>query len=145
MQYLQRLTTRLTSGLEKLSAEDRTRHADYLLGWQNDDGGFSGREGGSDLYYTGFALRGLAVLDALSLEVAEKTAPFLRENLTRSASIVDFYSLMFSALIIQGAGGPDVLADSPADWPDRVSQILETFKAGDGGYAKATGAEASST
>ena len=37
----------------------RARHAGYLKSAQNSDGGFSGREGDSDLYYTAFALRGL--------------------------------------------------------------------------------------
>mgnify|MGYP000671844328 CR=1 FL=1 len=38
----------------------RARHARYFLQAQRADGGFSGREGGSDLYYTSFGLRGLA-------------------------------------------------------------------------------------
>ena len=39
---------------------------------QNPDGGYSGREGESDLYYTGFALRGLAVLGALTPAICER-------------------------------------------------------------------------
>ncbi|MBV9123560.1 MAG: terpene cyclase/mutase family protein, partial [Planctomycetes bacterium] len=35
-------------------------------------------------------------------------------------------------------GGTEVLADSPADWPDRVAAALETFRTPDGGYAKST-------
>jgi geranylgeranyl transferase type-2 subunit beta len=35
--------------------------------------------------------------------------------------------------------GSDVLAGSPADWPERVGSTLETFRTGDGGYAKAAG------
>ena len=57
--YLERLTLRLVDGLARLPAEFRARHAAYLSAAQNADGGFSGREGGSDLYYTSFALRGL--------------------------------------------------------------------------------------
>ena len=45
-----------------MPAGTRRRHTDYLTAAQNPDGGFPGREGGSDLYYTGFALRSLAVL-----------------------------------------------------------------------------------
>ena len=64
--YLPRLTARLADGL-CAPAGRPTRPARPLpVRAQNPDGGFSGREGGSDLYYTGFALRGLAVLDALS-------------------------------------------------------------------------------
>src|SRR5271165_5488969 len=99
--YLQRLTARLGDALAKLPADFRARHASYLTAAQNADGGFSGREGGSDLYYTGFALRGLAVLDALSPKVCERAAAFLRQSLTRQASVVDFFSLLYAGLMLQ--------------------------------------------
>src|SRR5262249_21736312 len=108
-------------------------------------GGFSGREGGSDLYYTGFALRGLTVLGGLTPDVAERTAGFLRQSLAQQASVVDFFSLLYSCLLVQTAGGPDVLADSPADWPERVAATLATFRTPDGGYAKSPGSPAGST
>ncbi len=145
MRYLQRLTTQLNEGLANSPDEFRSRHAAFLRTLQNEDGGFSGREGESDLYYTGFALRGLAVLDELPVEMAESTAEFLKTRLTQSASIVDFYSLLYSCLLVQGCGGPDVLADSPSDWPNRVAEILESFWAREGGYAKSTGAKSGST
>src|SRR5438552_6634408 len=127
--YLQQLTTRLGDGLASLPAERRARHAAFLTATQNADGGFSGREGGSDLYYTGFALRGLAVLDALTPETCDRAAAFLRASLSRPASVVDFFSLLYACLLVQTAGGPDVLAGSPPDWPDRVAAVLETFRA----------------
>ena len=64
--YLSDLQARLADGLARQPAAFRARHAGFLSERQNPDGGFSGREGESDLYYTGFALRGLAVLDALT-------------------------------------------------------------------------------
>ena len=137
--YLQRLTERLAAGLAHLPETDRARHVAYLRAAQNADGGFSGREGGSDLYYTGFALRGLAALDALTADVSERAASFLRACLTRQASVVDFYSLLYASLLVQVSGGPDVLADSPPDWPERVAATLESFRTADGGYAKAPG------
>jgi geranylgeranyl transferase type-2 subunit beta len=143
--YLQTLTTRLSDGLLKLPQEFRDRHAVYLAARQNPDGGFSGREGGSDLYYTGFALRGLTVLDALTPELCERAAAFLRASLARQASVVDFYSLLYACGLVQLGGGPDVLANSPSDWPDRVAATLESFRAPDGGYAKEPGAISGST
>jgi geranylgeranyl transferase type-2 subunit beta len=143
--YLQRLTNRLADGLARLPEDIRAPHAAYLAGRQNADGGFAGREGGSDLYYTGFALRGLAVLDALAPATCERAAAFLRASLLRPASVVDFFSLLYACLLVQTAGGPDVLADSPPDWPDRVAAVLETFRTADGGYAKAPGAASGST
>src|SRR3954470_12968315 len=143
--YLQTLTTRLTDGLLRLPQEFRDRHAAYLVARQNPDGGFSGREGGSDLYYTGFALRGLAVLDALSPAVCQRAAGFLRDSLQREASVLDFFSLLYSCLLVQAAGGIDVLAGSPPDWPDRVAATLEGFRTADGGYAKGPGGHSGST
>src|SRR5262245_38285728 len=120
MGYLQRLNDQLADGLERLPEAVRQRHAGYLLAAQNPDGGFSGREGGSDLYYTGFALRSLAVLDALSPEVCTRAAGFLRDCLTQQASVVDFFSLLYSCMLVQASAGVDVLADAPPDWPERV-------------------------
>lgn len=143
--YLSRLLTRLAEGVSRLPAEFRARHAVYLCAAQNEDGGFSGREGGSDLYYTGFALRGLAVLDALTPEICQRAAGFLRASLTRQASVIDFFSLLYSCLLVRLVGGPDVLADSPPDWPDRVAATLESFRTSDGGYAKTIDGQSGST
>lgn len=143
--YLTRLTMRLLEGIERLPAEQRARNVTYLREAQNADGGFSGREGGSDLYYTGFALRSLAVLQALDADVCGRAANFLRTRLTGSAGVVDFFSLVVSCYLVPLGGGPDVLADAPPDWRDRVAGTLETFRSPDGGYGKTPGALYGST
>ena len=143
--YLFQLTTRLAEGLSRLPKEIRHRHSAFLAACQNPDGGFPGREGGSDLYYTGFGLRGLAVLDALTPDVCNGAANFLRACLNRQASVVDFFSLLYSGALVQLGGGPDIFAASPADWPDRVAATLETFRTPDGGYGKSVGDRAGST
>jgi geranylgeranyl transferase type-2 subunit beta len=143
--YLARLTNRLLDGVERLPADVRERNTTYLLESQNPDGGFSGREGGSDLYYTGFALRSLAVLQALNPEVCGRTAGFLRTRMTGSAGVVDFFSLVVSCYLVPLGGGPDVLADAPPDWRDRVAATLDTFRTPDGGFGKTPGAPHGST
>jgi geranylgeranyl transferase type-2 subunit beta len=143
--YLTRLTVRLFEGIQRLPAELRARHASYLRTGQNSDGGWSGREGGSDLYYTAFGLRGLMVLDALTPEICTNAAGFLRISLSQQASVVDFFSLLYAWVLVQLGGGPDVLADSPPDWQARVAALLETFRTPDGGYAKTPGGSSGST
>ncbi len=153
--YLLRLTLRLAEGISRLPAEIRDRHASYLRAAQNPDGGFSGREGGSDLYYTGFALRGLAVLDALTPAIAERVSDFLRGCLSQQTSVIDFFSLLYSCVLVQLAGGPDVLPPlnppperggiKGGDWPVRVAEMLESFRTSDGGYAKTVGGASGST
>src|SRR5205085_10121997 len=112
------------------------RHARWLAERQNADGGWSGREGDSDLYYTGFALRGLAALGELTPEIAGRAAGYLRAASSRPAGVVDFFSFLYAVALVQLAGGGDVLRDSPADWPERVAGTLECLRAPDGGYAK---------
>lgn len=143
--YLETLTTRLADGLARWPDAVRAPHVAYLQRAQNADGGFSGRQGGSDLYYTGFALRSLAILDALTPSICERTAGYLRGCLRQQASVVDFFSFLYSCLLVQLGGGPDVLAGSPPDWPQRVAETLETFRTPDGGYGKAAGSVSGST
>ncbi|HMF17303.1 MAG TPA: prenyltransferase/squalene oxidase repeat-containing protein [Gemmataceae bacterium] len=139
------MTTRLAEGLARWPDDFWSRHAAFLTAAQNTDGGFSGREGGSDLYYTAFALRGLAILDVLTPEICARTADFLRSRLQGQAGVVDFYSLLFSCLLVHLGGGPDVLANCPGDWPNRVAETLESFRTPDGGYGKTVGAASAST
>jgi geranylgeranyl transferase type-2 subunit beta len=143
--YLLRLVSRLRAGLLRLPGDLRARQADYLRAAQAEGGGFPDREGGPDLYYTGFGLRGLAVLDALTPDVAGRAAGFLQVRLGHSATVVDFFSLLYAGLLVHAAGGPDVFANSPPDWPDRVAALLKTFRTADGGYGKAAGAASAST
>ena len=143
--YLAELTVRLSAGLENLSAEHRARHASYLLRAQRPDGGFAGREGDSDLYYTGFALRGLAVLGELSGPPAERAAAFLKGRLTGRESVVDFLSLIYGAMLLESAAGIDVFAASGPGWRDAVASALGTLRRPDGGYAKGPEGQASST
>ena len=90
--YLTRLTTRLIEGIERLPAEPRAT-CEILARSSEPRRRLSGREGGSDLYYTGFA-RSLAVLQC-SIPNSE-AAGFLRHKMTGSAGVVDFFSLVVS-------------------------------------------------
>jgi geranylgeranyl transferase type-2 subunit beta len=143
--YLEHLNTRLAQGGAQLPAALRERHVAYLRRKQNPDGGFPGRDTESDLYYTGFALRGLALLDALTPELCARSGTYLKSCLTKHASVVDFYSFLYAILLVQTGGGPDVLAESRAGWPERVAETLAQFRTPDGGYNKNPGATSGST
>ena len=84
--YLQDLTLRLTGGISHLPIEVREKHTKYLKAAQREDGGFAGRMGDSDLYYTSFALRALAILEELDETTTQKacllyTSPSPRDGL----------------------------------------------------------------
>jgi geranylgeranyl transferase type-2 subunit beta len=142
--YLESLTLRLAAGLESLSLDARTRHANFLRGFQQADGGFRGREGCSDLYYTGFALRGLALLGHLEGEIADRAAGYLRSQLSRQVPMVDFLSLIFGAALLKLVAGIDVFAGSSPGWQGNTAKALESFRRDDGGYAKTDEGAASS-
>ena len=54
-------------------------------------------------------------------------------------------SWLYSALVVQAAGGEDLLRNMPADFVDQVSQHLESTRTADGGYAKSSEGSAGST
>jgi geranylgeranyl transferase type-2 subunit beta len=143
--YLEDLTVRLAVGVAELPQEVRARHAAYLKAAQRADGGFAGREGESDLYYTGFGLRGLSVLGELYGPPAERAAEFLRGRLSGRESIVDFLSLIYGATLLEVSAGIDVFADVPGDWKSAVAEAMDRLRRDDGGYAKGAEGVASST
>lgn len=143
--YLPQLTVRLAEGIGELPEELRSKHTAYLCAAQRADGGFAGRQGGGDLYYTGFALRSLAILGELQGPMAERAAAFLRSKMTGRESIVDFLSLIYGAMLLDSAAGINVFAQAAENWRDAVAEALESLRRPDGGYAKGPEGAASST
>lgn len=136
MSYLFTLADRLTTGLRGLSEERRERHRAFLLSQQEPDGGFRGREGDSDLYYTGFAVRGLAVLGRFTEEDAGRVVGFLRSHDAASLNVIDLLSWLYSALVVQATTGEDLLEPLAPGWDERVFAGFESLRRSDGGYAK---------
>lgn len=134
--YLEQLTTRLVTGMATVEGAVRERHAQYLLSAQREDGGFAGREGASDPYYTTFALRGLAILGELQGPVAARAGEFFERQLSTRTSVVDFLSLIYGRAILQGFAGIDPMANTSPDWREAVAGELEKLRRHDGGYAK---------
>jgi len=145
MPYLENLSLRLAAGGAELPEEMRARHAAYLIGAQRDDGGFAGRQGAADLYYTSFALRALAIMHALDDEVVHRSAGFLTSRLGQPLPSMDFLSLVISAALLEAAAGIDVFADAGLDRKQTVIDFFEPFRREDGGYAKTQRGGAGST
>lgn len=143
--YLLDLTERLASGLASLDSDRRQRHIDFVLGFQTEDGGFTGREGDSDIYYTSFAVRTLALLGALTDTHAARIAGFLQTYRHEKLSVVDLVSWLYSAVAVQAAGGGDLLGADFGRFADGVTESLETTRLPDGGYARSTEGASGST
>lgn len=145
LNYLQRLTVRLATGLEHVSPDTRARHAEFLKRAQRPDGGFAGRLGQSDLYYTSFALRTLAVLGELQGDLARRAAGFLQSRLRRPEKLIDQMSLIFGAALLETAAGLDAYGAEKQRWTSQFAERIEQLRRADGGYAKGAQGAASST
>lgn len=161
--YLIRLGNRLARGLADLDDARRERHRAFILSQQMPDGGFRGREGDSDLYYTSFAVRGLMLLGGLTagecasvgrylaasrgagLQPAGGSGPVGNLPHAQSVSVIDLASRLYTGLAVQLSGGEDPFADEPSDWAGRIAGMLERVRTRDGGYAKTSEGAAGST
>lgn len=142
--YLTRLTLALVAGAASLSPSTLDIHREFLRSRQRPDGGWAGREGSSDPYYTAFALRGLWICGGLDAAVAGKAADFFRGKLQSHQSVVDLMSLIFGAAILEIAASQTVIGDD-GPWADRVAALMSTMRTGDGGFAKTPEGRAGST
>lgn len=143
--YLARLMVGLTIGASQLDQPTRQRHLDFVLASHRDDGGWAGREGSSDLYYTSFALRSLAILGQLHGNIAQLAGNFLKSRLTAFESIVDLLSLIYSARLIEASCGHDPLQGYDLSWQNRLSTLMQSLRRDDGGFSKSVEGNASST
>ena len=155
--YLFRLGDRIQSGLAQLPVDFRQRHCGFFLSRQLPSGGFSGRdvdmngqplfedEVQADLYYTSFAVRGLTSLGLLDTDTAKRIGDWTKAHAGRLTSVIDVLSWLYSALAVQAASGRDLLADAPADWPQRLASLLESLRVADGGYSKTPAGTSGST
>ena len=143
--YLAQLTMRMAAGVSLLPEAQRKLHSQFYLDMQRPDGGFAGRQGDSDLYYTGFGLRGLAILGELKGDAANHAGKFLQGRLTGQESIVDFLSLIYSAELLRTLADVDIFAEVQTDWKAAVVDSFLKLRRDDGGFAKGAEGHASST
>ena len=143
--YLFQLADRVSRGLNRLDKDRLERHRSFLRSQQMPDGGFRGREGDSDLYYTGFAVRALAVSGGLTESDCDRLETFLSGTSPLDLGVIDLLSWLYSALVVQAAGGADLLQEASTDFPQQIAAKLEQTRLADGGYAKSTEGSAGST
>ncbi len=143
--YLQRLTLQLTAGAAMLPDSIRDPHAGFVLSLQRNDGGWSGREGESDLYYTGFALRSLAILGLLTGDVANAAGRFLLSRTEKQESVIDLLSLVYGAALIEASTEKNPLDGVGVNWQSRVTSLLTSLRQQDGGFARTAQASIGST
>ncbi|GHT17021.1 beta-hydroxylase [Planctomycetales bacterium] len=130
--YLANLTARIFSGVMKFNDSRREELKTFFLSAQSDNGGFHGRNGEADIYYTAFALRGLFLLGALNdAELTQKISAFLEAERCRKLSAAELTSLIFSLSLIH-------LSTGSAFSEEQVQYFLgewERFRTSDGCFA----------
>ncbi len=133
--YLEMLDSLLRMGAEGLGEQFTSRQVGYVLGHQQPDGGFAGRDGPSDLYYTEFALR---TLDLLSTDRAahERVASHLA-SADPPSDVVHCYSLLACARSLQRCGFAVQIDEQ------RVRETLAGQALAGGGYGRAGSGEPS--
>ena len=134
--FLLQLADRISSGLRSLPSDQIGVHRRFIELQQTQAGGFRGREGDADLYYTGFALRALAVTGGTSDECRDRLAPYLEAIDPQSLGVIDLVSWLYSALVLQAAGGPDLWSQRPQGSAESIAAAVERQRSRDGGYSK---------
>jgi len=109
---------------------DLNAAAAFVRAQRRDDGGFGGRRGGSDLYYTLFALE---ALHALRQPPPGEVAPYLGGF--RGGESLDLVHLC-SLIRCRVSAGPAIEGRERTAMLDRLS----AFRSADGGFANAPGA-----
>lgn len=143
--YLLQLGERLSAGLARMDGDRRARHRAFIVSQQQPDGGFTGREGESDLYYTSFAVRSLAILGGLDADQVQHIGKYVIDQSRQKLGIIDLLSWLYTALVVEAAGGPSVFEDAAEGFADSVAETIESTRVHDGGYAKSTEGSAGST
>ncbi|MDY0167994.1 MAG: prenyltransferase/squalene oxidase repeat-containing protein [Thermoguttaceae bacterium] len=145
MHYLAELTLQLNRAAAVLPEPLRACHATFLRNAQQADGGFPGRAGGSDVYYTSFALRGLLILGELDGDVARRAGSFLAGQAGGARNAVELFTLLSAAMLTESTGGGDWFSASGNEPAGFVQRVLDSLRCSDGGVAKSTDSGVGST
>lgn len=116
------LMLRLARGVAKLDAARVQKSLDFIYSQRMSDGGFRGRRGPSDLYYTSFALRTLALVGETNCE----TLPFIlskRNEIFRES--IDALSMATCAIFLNVDSLENSDASSDAREVENLAAWLE--------------------
>ena len=126
------LEAHLIGDLSGFPAGLKSRISGYVLLKQNRDGGFSGRLGNSDIYYTAFALRSARLLGLKNTAFWKKAGNFVSGIRAEELDLAGLVSFLQAADILEKSGGlPPVNAYSAASL-----KIIERYAGKAGGFRK---------
>ncbi|MFZ5833228.1 MAG: prenyltransferase/squalene oxidase repeat-containing protein [Planctomycetota bacterium] len=144
MNYATELATRFAMAGAHLPEELRRRTLDYVIAQQRPDGGFAGRQGESDPYYTSFAVRTLAAIGGFDDARAARADGWFSDQLLRGFGPLDCLSLLAIAPILELVLG-DECAGGRFDSASALAALAGDLARNDGCYAKTARSGPSST
>ena len=145
--YAVRLLLTLGDGANRLPERRRSAAAEYFLGSQRPDGGFAGRDGPSDGYYTAFGVRALSIVGGLersrdAITAGAAASLFVADAWHQTPGLIDRLSLGLADAMLTLTTGRRALSD------ERLGELCDDMLAlrrDDGGFAKSPEGHAGST
>jgi len=143
MPYLAELTAYILANAAGIDEEKRKQYAEYFFSLQTDCGGFANRTGISDIYYTGFALRGLFLLNALSSNDHRtiKSVEFLNLQNIDKLNAVEINTLIYCESLFSFVFRTEI----PPEKRELYRQQLNRYERKDGCFASSERTPYSST
>jgi len=120
----------------QLPEELRQRHRNWLVRQQRLDGGFAGRSGNSNLYYTGFGARLCAILWAEGKDPWMSMMRYLVSQLQTINSLVDLASAATVYALLRILVNESLSQQLLGPLRQRGERLLTLLNRADGGYAK---------
>ena len=133
--YLDLLDDVLRNGLNGLSDVFVDSQIKFVADCQQTDGGFPGRQGRSDLYYTDFAVRCLALL-APGHEALPRAAKYIERLTGATGTIVECFSLLNLRRIFARCLSTN---DIPNEYV--LKELLQKHHLPQGGFARYPGSQ----
>jgi geranylgeranyl transferase type-2 subunit beta len=151
--YLDMLDELLRPGIAGLSEQFKATQIRFLTDCQQPDGGFRGRQGPSDVYYTEFAVRTLAWLTpdraafdraafdraAFDRAAFDRAADYLTNLRSPPRNVIECFSLLSSLRVLKHQSPTLATAATPALDLSRAIDCLRAHLLPKGGLSRSTG------
>lgn len=136
--FASELGRRLVAGTSLLPSGLRVRQAEFLPRAQAPTGGFRGREGGADLYYTSFAARAFELLGTTPAGLAQETLAFVERTASTAPSLSDVVSELEIRRAFSPAGNGSIVAVGLCRKERRARLLarVDAHRTPDGGYRR---------
>jgi geranylgeranyl transferase type-2 subunit beta len=132
IRYLDMLDALLTPGLAGLSTRFIEAQVSFVVSCQQPDGGFRGRMGQSDLYYTDFALRILALLSPRH-EAVSRVAAYFSQLPHLPKDVIECFSFLNARRLLRSVG-QELAINEPA-----IAAVIQSYLLANGGFAREPG------